>query len=415
METRCMDGEWRNVVSNMDDAQLSRLVREAGELLRLRKGLEVPSCRKSAQEPRPCRMFFVPDGVRHLSSEELTTLEQSFEAWVDLARTEAVRASRRRVRIIFLMLRHSGAKVGEVLALDETRDIDFVRSLASFGGGNHEEDASYAAAGVAAGTAEHECAGSRSVPLPKAFLEELSQYMNSPAAMGFRHTLFHMDQGFLRRKFYEQAERVPFAKALLNPTVLRHSRAIELLRAGVPLPVVQAMLGHSSVVLTAGYYAFSEQDSRRILAHHIHKGASVKTSARNSFRGTVSHVRTGEILTEVVLRTNSGQDIVAVITGGSSVNLDIALGRSYTAIIKAPFVLLAKEEGRTLLSARNRFLGTVRSVRADGVSVEVTGELADGTVLCSLITEASVATLDLKQGDSVWFFFKAMSVILVAD
>jgi molybdate transport system regulatory protein len=208
---------------------------------------------------------------------------------------------------------------------------------------------------------------------------------------------------------------VPFSRELLNPTVLRHSRAVELLRQGVPLPVVQQLLGHASVVLTSGYYAFTEIDSKRILNHYIQKEPAMRTSARNTFLGAVTSLREGDVLTEVVLKTKSGKEIVSVITGDSAKNLGLYVGKNIAAIVKAPFVLLAKEEGRTLMSARNRFPATINKILGNDVSVEVTGSLDDGTTMCALITDESVDALDLKLGDVVWFFFKAMSVILVAE
>ncbi len=208
---------------------------------------------------------------------------------------------------------------------------------------------------------------------------------------------------------------MPFSRELLNPTVLRHSRAVELLRAGVPLPVVQKLLGHASVVLTSGYYAFSENDSKRILNYFIQKEPSMRTSARNTFLGSVTRVHAGEVLTEVTITTKSGKQIVAIITADSVRNLGISEGKHLAAIVKAPFVLLAKDEGGARISARNSFPAVVKNVHGDDISVEVTGTLDDGTPMCALITNESRNALGLKPGERVWFFFKAMSVILVAE
>lgn len=346
--------------------------------------------------PRPARMFFVPEGVRYLDGLQLAALSAAVDAWAEAARTPQVRLSRQRLRLVYLMLRHSGAKVGEVLALDDTRDLDFAACEVVI---------------RAASDAEAE----RRVIMPRSFMDELARFLDTPEAVSMRGRLFHLDQGFVRRKISEQAERVPFSRELLNPTVLRHSRAVELLRQGVPLPVVQRLLGHASVVLTSGYYAFSEQDSKRILSHYIQKEPGMKTSARNTFQGAVTRVRSGQVLTEVALATKSGHEVVAVITNDSAANLGITEGKNLAAIIKAPFVLIAREEGKALLSARNRFQATISKIHGDDVSVEVTGRLDDGTTMCALITDASVDTLRLKAGERAWFFFKAMSVILIAE
>ena len=46
-------------------------------------------------------------------------------------------------------------------------------------------------------------------------------------------------------------------KELAHPHILRHTRAIELLRAGVPVTVVQDLLGHSALTTTAVYLRIS--------------------------------------------------------------------------------------------------------------------------------------------------------------
>lgn len=377
----------------LDSPAVADLLGSLRGLLRER-GVE-PACDR-ARDPKPSRMFFVPEGVRYLDTMQIEALTRAIDDWAAAARTPQIRLSRRRLRLVYLMLRHSGAKVGEVLALDDTRDLDIEHSEVIIRGtGEGEQD--------------------RRVVLPKRFMDELARFLDTPEAIGLRGRLFHLDQGFVRRKISEQRDRVPFSRDLLNPTVLRHSRAVELLRQGVPLPVVQKLLGHASVVLTSGYYAFSDGDSKRILNYFIQKEPGMRTSARNTFLGSVTRVRAGEVLTEVTLTTKSGKRVVAVITADSVQNLGISEGKNLAAIVKAPFVLLAKDEGAAQISARNSFPAVVKNIHADDVSVEVTGTLDDGTTMCALITGESRESLGLKTGDHVWFFFKALSVILVAE
>ena len=392
-ESNAIEQRVLELTAELDNQSIVDLLGSMRGLLRDR-GVE-PGCER-ARDPRPSRMFFVPEGVRYLDGMQIEALTRAIDAWAQAARTPQIRLSRQRLRLVYLMLRHSGAKVGEVLALDDTRDLDFEQSEV-----------------IIRGTAEGE--QDRRVVLPKFFMDELARFFDTPEAVSLRGRLFHLDQGFVRRKISEQNDRVPFSRELLNTTVLRHSRAVELLRQGVPLPVVQKLLGHASVVLTSGYYAFSEDDSKRILNHYIQKEPGMRTSARNTFLGAVSRVRAGELLTEVTIKTKSGKEIVSVITGDSVKNLGISEGKNLAAIVKAPFVLLAKEEGKSRMSARNRFPATIDKIHGDDISVEVTGTLDDGTTMCALITDESKDNLSLKPGDAVWFFFKAMSVILVAE
>ncbi len=132
------------------------------------------------------------------------------------------------MRLVYLMLRHSGAKLGEVLSLDERADLDPSQSTVAFRGTEDKE-------------------APRRVVVPQTFLEEVERFAASPANRALRGELFHLDPGFVRRKLYEQARRAGLPVNRVSPTTLRHSRAVEMLRGGVPLPVVQVMLDHEHI------------------------------------------------------------------------------------------------------------------------------------------------------------------------
>lgn len=137
----------------------------------------------------------------------------------------------------------------------------------------------------------------------------------------------------------------------------------------------------------------------------------MKTSARNTFTGTVTGLRKAGPLAEVELTTASGLKVVSVITDESATSLGVEPGKALVASVKAPWVILVKEPDlRT--SGRNRFMAKVTAIQADEISAEVLGEMEDGTTLCALVTEHSVSSLGLSVGDTVWFVMKAFSVIL---
>jgi molybdopterin-binding protein len=68
----------------------------------------------------------------------------------------------------------------------------------------------------------------------------------------------------------------------------------------------------------------------------------VKLSARNQLPGTVSEIRRGEAIANVVLDVG-GQRVVASITVEAVDDLGLAEGKAVTAVIKASDVMIATD------------------------------------------------------------------------
>ena len=85
----------------------------------------------------------------------------------------------------------------------------------------------------------------------------------------------------------------------------------------MPLPVVQRMLGHSTLNVTASYVDFSDDDMRQVAKYFIEKESRRKTSARNSFFGKISSIRKGDIQAKVEMITIGGDKVTTVITNDS--------------------------------------------------------------------------------------------------
>ncbi|KUG27581.1 molybdenum-pterin binding domain protein/site-specific recombinase, phage integrase family [hydrocarbon metagenome] len=352
---------------------------------------------RAQEKPWPAAFFSVPEDIKHLDAEQLDALAAAFRSWTKRAVRPDVRLSRERVWVIFLLLRHCGAKLGEVLALDDRTDIDWRTGVVRFGGGQDGD------------------ALPREVRLPRTVAEELARCFDDPAFLSLRGSVLHMDGGYVRRKFYERGLECGLPKELCNPRILRHSRAVELLRGGVPLTVVQTILGHGSVNLTAHYLSFTREDIQSLVSYYLHKEARMKTSARNTFTGQVSQVRTGTILSEVTLVTPRGHELVSVITNESLEKLDIRKGVLVTASIKAPLVILVKDDDAPVSSMRNRLHGTVLRINEGAIAAEVVVKVDDDTEVCALVTDESVKRLGIAAGDPIWAMFKAFSVVLGVD
>ena len=357
-----------------------------------RRGTEVsllPAPQAATDAPCPAQSFQVPEGVKHLTSEQLDELTATFHAWFGAASTPVQRRSRGRLWVAFLMMRHGALRLGEVLALDDDADLDPLRQLVIVRG--------------------H---GGREIQLPEPVMREVRRVLDDPMLFGLRGRVFRLDQGYVRRKFYERAAECSIPKEYLNPRVIRHSRAVELLRGGVPLKIVQGILGHQSMNQTANYLRFSDDEVRRIVHHYLNKETRMKTSARNAFTGRVTSIVKDGLLVEVELTTNSGLKVVSVITEESAQNLGVSTGKVMTATVKAPWVILAREENRLKTSARNRYAGKVARVNLSEIAAEVVVDLPEGTTVCALLTVESVKALDLAPGTDILVMFKAFSVIL---
>jgi molybdate transport system regulatory protein len=145
------------------------------------------------------------------------------------------------------------------------------------------------------------------------------------------------------------------------------------------------------------------------------RSLSMKTSARNTFRGVVEAVSDGVVNAEVVLKIANDVKIVAIVTRESVHNLGLAPGREATALIKSTFVILAKGEADLTLSARNRLAGTVLRHEVGAVNDEVVLDLGEGKTITATITRESGETLTFKPGERAQAIIKASHVILAVD
>jgi molybdate transport system regulatory protein len=338
------------------------------------------------------------DDKQCLDSEQLNRLEQSFRTWADAASRPDVRLSRKRMLILFLLIRYTGAKLNEVLTLDPFRDIDVEKQTVSF---HNSEDGIDQSA--------------REVPISESLSHELKTILND---QDFRESIkngFSVDPAFVRRKFYERAKACGLSRRLVGPEMVRRSRAVELMQSNMPLQVVQKLMGHSTPNLTAAYVGFSEDEAREVTKHFVEKEASRKTSARNFFFGKIQSLHRGDIQAMVELSTLEGHRIITMITNDSVGRLGLKVGKLISAEVKAPWVFLQKGNEEPECSAENSFNGVIERVIKGKINTEYIIRISEGTELCSVIATKSGDRLSLQKGDPVWALFSCFSVILHLD
>jgi len=182
--------------------------------------------------------------LAHLNQDQVNALTQEFQSWYDEPNTEARRRIRGRHWLIFLILRFTGARLGEVLLLKES-DID------------------YRTGDIKLITLKRKRRPYRYVPVPLNVTSEIARYLVDHYEM--RDSIFCMDPSNFRKVLRARAECAKIPESLAHPHILRHTRAFELLRSGVSVTSVQTLLGHASLITTALYLKASGVELRREL------------------------------------------------------------------------------------------------------------------------------------------------------
>jgi molybdate transport system regulatory protein len=336
-------------------------------------------------------LLFKTQDEEILDSARLDKLERAFRIWAEEGRTGAGRVSRRRILLIFLLIRYTGAKLREVLSLDPATDMDLQAGIVTYHAG--------------------ESANSRQIAISGKLAAEIREL--STTARGNHNRFFAVDPAYVRKKFYELAQQCGFGKKSGGPEMLRKARAVEMLR-DVPVPVVQRLLGHSSPGQTAAYVSFADDDMREFARLYMEKESGRRTSARNSFYGKVLTLANDSVQTLVEVLTPGGDKIFAMITNTSSGHLALAPGRLVTAEIKSPWLSLERCDAPGISSAENRFEGIVSRVTAGGLVVECVVKLREDTELCAILSRTGFEQLRIDEGDPVRVLFSAHTVILHA-
>ena len=331
-----------------------------------------------------------------LDTLQLQRLEDAFRTWYETSTRREVRLSRERIYLIFLLIRYTGAKLNEVLNLNPYQDFDPSRHIIRFCSGDTGENAA-----------------SREVRIPEVLSDTLAALLADPPLREALNHSLAIDPGFVRRKFYERTKAIGLPPRQGGPEMIRKARAVELLLDRMPLPAVQAFLGHSTPTPTSSYVSFSEEELQQVTRYHVERESSRKTSACNAFFGKISAIRKDDIQAIIEIATVSGMTIHSIITHGSLQQLDLAIGRLVRAEVKAPWVVLARDEPRC--TAENRFCGRIERISTGTINSEFSLRLEDGTELCAIVGSGGSEPLGLQEGDRAWAFFSCYAVILHVD
>jgi len=181
--------------------------------------------------------------IYHLTEDELSRLTYEFQQWFEKTRGVV----RSRYWLVFLFLRYTGARITEVLSIDETRDIDFKNSTVRLITLKRINKAK-----------QH-----RVIPIPDRLISEYLRVVKLFPSI--EQKAFKLKKNNFLIVFKKLCKKANIPDELAHPHVLRHTRAIELIRNGIPVTAVQTILGHSSLNTTAMYLKYSNTEIQAIM------------------------------------------------------------------------------------------------------------------------------------------------------
>ncbi|MEM4134679.1 MAG: site-specific integrase [Candidatus Micrarchaeia archaeon] len=174
--------------------------------------------------------------IYHLTEDELNRLTSEFQKWYEEKRG-IVRA---RYWLVFLFLRYTGARISEVLNIDESRDLDYKNSTVRL---------------ITLKRTGKKKGQFRIIPIPDRLISEYLRTIKIfPSLEG---KVFKIARNNFFNIFKDLCIKAGIPEDIAHPHVLRHTRAIELLRAGIPVTAVQQLMGHASLNTTAMYLRYS--------------------------------------------------------------------------------------------------------------------------------------------------------------
>jgi len=145
------------------------------------------------------------------------------------------------------------------------------------------------------------------------------------------------------------------------------------------------------------------------------KTFNVKTSVRNQLVGRVASIKPRMYHGEVLLKLAGGDLILAILTLESINRLGLTEGSETYILIRAPHLIMVKEEAKLKFSASNRLCGKVIGLSHARLNSEITLALAGGDLLKVAVPYESIAELAIKEGDKLCGVFKATNVILAVE
>ena len=324
-----------------------------------------------------------------LSPDECRAAEEWFRQRSQTARSPAERLARMRLWCIFMLLRYGGLRLVEVFALRD-KDLDWEQACVRISGRQ-----------------------ARNVPLPSHVVRSLRAMLADPRNLGGPLQL-RCDASLVRRTLSRCAGECGLPPGLLSARQLRLCRAQELLRQGLPAPLLDVFLGRNHGTEDPAALRYAPRTARQLLHEYVteEEKSGLKSSARNRLCGRVTSCQSHGLACTVDLLTSGGLALRAIITEDSRQRLRIQPGQRLMAHIKSPFIHLAGDGVEPPPDATH-FRARITQIRQDAHWREVLLRLSDGTQLCVLQQDSHQPRLAPDNDINAWF--SPLCVILLQE
>lgn len=138
---------------------------------------------------------------------------------------------------------------------------------------------------------------------------------------------------------------------------------------------------------------------------------SLQTSARNQFFGTISRIENHALHDQIFIRLHGGQHICATVTHGSTIRLQLAVGKDVVALVKGPAIQIFSTPAAGN-AWDNQLRGEIEKIQYDENSAEVYLKLDDSDEICALIDKQASESENLSQGKTAFACFSSSQVII---
>ncbi|WP_446424141.1 TOBE domain-containing protein [Mailhella sp.] len=325
-----------------------------------------------------------------LSDEELRRFLNAFYRWRENAQGPGQQCSRSRVLFLCLLIRYAGLRLGEALAFDDREDMLPLGSRIRVRG-----------------------KWARELPMPPSAMKKLEELCDAPCLARERGRIAMLDQGYVRRLFEQRAQEAGLDSPM-SPSTLRRYREAELLRNGVPLPLVERYLGRQ------GRRSGIDDDDMALLQNSFRRWESERRIGRyNIFRGRVERMEQGDFSSRFVVAAQSGQRVHARCSNRTAARFGLGEGAEVT--VRVRMLSIAVDEGGTGgaegaegAGPMNVFTGIMRALHTGKDEVKATFELSGGERLSSILSRAAFEKLAIAEGDAVQLRIAPENVMLAS-